>query len=185
MSRYRCTPFLPLLVLVAACGTSQRPDPRLPEPYVRPATFGAGEPRPYGVRIENRSADSVVVFLDGYTGHVRVGDVAGGETRTFPLQGQLVTYPAGLRFHAFGWGDQDHTAITIPMGGGPILDLPIPAERPRPCRIELYVDGVRTAGTLAIDPDLIESVAYREPEDLKPQAGSQCPSLHVTTRSGS
>lgn len=170
-------------VLLAACASGHHPEPELPGPYARPATFGPGETRPYGVRIENRSADSVAVFLDGYTGHVRVGDLAGGESRTFPLRGQLVAFPGGLRFHAFGWGDQHHAAITLPMGDTPILKLAIPSGRPPSCELELFVDGVRAEGLgRSLTAEQIESVRYREPEDLKLETGSRCASLHVTTR---
>ena len=64
------------------------PTPPKPEP-MREADTGTrcpnamwqpGQQRPGGIEIENRSADSVIVFLDRCLGHTRVADLGPNET---------------------------------------------------------------------------------------------------------
>lgn len=187
MRSIRCT--FPLLLGLAlgagACGARSGPSEPAPEltECPLPQVWTPGGRHPVGVRVENESPDSIVVFLRECKGSVRVADVAPGRTRVFPLPERLLAFPGGIRFHTIRHlhdsGQLDLQTVTVPVDTSKIVAIRIPPTKVE-CPLEVYVNGERHHGALRdVDPARIVSVEWRQPEDLAPELGSRCPSLHV------
>lgn len=82
--------------------------------------------RPRRVRIENRTADTLLVWIDRCWRHSRVAIVPPGRIRQPELPRPLPDYPEGLRFFAYA-PDRDRRVGTwvVPADPVPILRLEI------------------------------------------------------------
>lgn len=182
----RVFPLLLGTVLTAgACGARGGPSEPAPEltECPLPQVWTVGGRRPVGLRVENESQDSVVIFLRECKGTVRVADVRPGQTRVFPLPDRLLAFPGGLRFHTIRHepdsGLLDHQTVTVPLDTAKIVAIRIPARRVE-CPVEVYVNGERHHGPLPpLDPARLAGVVWIYPEDPEAPSGSVCPSLHI------
>jgi hypothetical protein len=149
-----------------------------------PMMWVSDDPRPIGIRIRNEEADTVAVFLDRCTGHVRVGDVGPGAVRTFRLKPPLIDYGSGLRFFVYpGMALERFYVESLPVDTARVLELTVSTVRTSQCESKVYVDGEAYAGTLR---DLgLERVAGVHMEYERSGIGLSCPVIHVRTRPAS
>jgi hypothetical protein len=144
------------------------PTPPKPEP-MREADTGTrcpnamwqpGQQRPGGIEIENRSADSVIVFLDRCLGHTRVADLGPNETDVFVLPNGASSYNGLLRFFTYR-GSQKVSALELVQPiGEPYLKLVVPVEARAECP-EVWINGKRSDSQLSRVPrSQIEKVEY-------------------------
>lgn len=146
-----------------------------------PMAWVTDDPRPIGIRIRNEEADTVAVFLDRCTGHVRVGDVGPGAVRTFRLKPPLIDYGSGLRFFVYpGMALERFYVESLPVDTARVLELTVSTSRASPCEAKVYVDGEAYPGTLR---DLgLERIAGVHMEYERSGVGLSCPVIHVRTR---
>lgn len=113
----------------AACGGPPPPVPgpapaqalsACPPPLLR----AAGRVQPSRVRVENRTSDTLVVWLDRCRRHSRLARVAPGASANVRLPDRLVAFPEGLRFHAYTESPARHAGVfVLPVSEVPILEL--------------------------------------------------------------
>ncbi len=161
-------PLLTLSLLVLACGKKKPPAQPTAEP-IREANPGVhcpnamwqvGQERPGGIQVQNRSADSVIVFLDRCLGHTRVGDLGPGETNVFVLPNGAVSYSGLLRFFTYRGPQRIAALELVQPSGDPYLMLVVPEQVRAECP-EVWIDGKKSDSHLSRVPrDQIEKVEY-------------------------
>ena len=156
------------ILLLAAC--AKAPPPPLPPEAARlgvcppPLAFEAGAVVPRWVRLENRMADTLTVFIDRCWRHTLVADVPPGMARQVRLPESVVAYPEGLRFHVFDKRATTHLGVyALPVESRPVLSLVVDGEsRVEQGRLEWYdleeEGSGRGAGRFALGSD--EQGAY-------------------------
>ena len=169
-----------LALLAAACG---KKPPARPAPVpVREATAGIcpnqmwqpGEERPGGVEVENRSADSVIVFLVRCLGSTRVADLGPGETNVFPLPNGALNYNGLIRFRTYRGTKRIFALELARPVGDPYVRLIIPEQTPAECP-EIWIDGKKSESHLGRIPrEQIANVEY-----LPTGAGGECSRIMV------
>ena len=138
-----------------------------------------GQERPGGIEIENRSADSVIVFLDRCLGHTRVADVGPNETDVFVLPNGATSYNGLLRFFTYRGSQKTSALELVQPVGNPYLKLVVPAEV-RPECPEIWIDGKRSESHLSRVPrSQIEKVEY-----VPTGPNGECSRILVTLKSG-
>jgi len=91
-----------------------------------PLLFPEPQLRPRRVRIENRTADTLFVWIDRCWRHSRVAIVPPGRARQPELPRPLPDYPGGLRFFAYAPGRDERVGTwVVPAEPVPILRLDI------------------------------------------------------------
>lgn len=147
-----------------------------------PIIVRAHDPGPVGIRIRNEQADSVAVFLDRCTGHVRVGDVGPGAIRTFRLQPPLFDYGDGLRFFVYpGHTVERFYVASLVVDTARVLELTVRPGTAPACETRVYVDGERYSGSLRdLAPGRIAAV-HMEYVVAASTGDVSCPVLHVRT----
>ena len=118
-----------------------------------------GEERPGGIEIENRSADSVIVFLDRCLGHTRVADIGPNETDVYVMPNGAVSHNGLIRFFTYR-GSQKLSALELVQPvGNPYLKLVLPAEVRSECP-EYWIDGKRSSSLARVPRAQIDKVEY-------------------------
>jgi hypothetical protein len=155
-------PFLLLPLLLAACGGPPAPGTPAPDGNAGvqycppPLVFEPGAPHPVRLRIENRTADTLDVWIDRCWWHTWLASVPPGKYRQPALPDRLITFPEGLRFHAFDMGRRSRYGIYhVPFEERGILTLVLDdgSRVPRDS-LTMYAlegqDAGRTIGTFAV-----------------------------------
>lgn len=127
---------LGLSVLMAAgCGGPAVPPTPVPQGVSAldrcppPLLTSAGSTRARRVRLVNRTADTVTVFIDRCFHHTRVASVSPGGSRLMRLPEPLVAFPEGLRFHAYHASRGEHIGVfTVAVTDAPVIDLLLAAD---------------------------------------------------------
>lgn len=114
----------------AACGGPPAPPSPVPrgisalERCPPPLLAPAGRDPTRRVRFENRTADTLSVFMDRCFQHTRVADVPPGATRLVRLPARLVAFPEGFRFHAFNPTTPEFVGTFVaPVTDEPVMDV--------------------------------------------------------------
>lgn len=151
-----------LLLLLAACGGPPAPGTPRPdrETGVRycppPLVFEPGATRPVRIRLENRTADTLDVWIDRCWWHTWLASVPPGKYRQPALPDRLLTFPEGLRFHAFdARKDRRYGIYHVPFEERGILTLVLDDEGRVPRdSLTMYAlegqDAGRTIGSFAV-----------------------------------
>ena len=155
-----------LTILVAACGKKPPPRPtpvptRETESAICPAQmWQPGEERPGGIQVENRSADSVIVFLVRCLGSTRVADLGPGETNVVALPNGALNYNGLIRFRTYR-GPQRIFGLELAQPlGDPYVRLIIPEQARAECP-EIWIDGKKSESNLGRIPrEQIDNVEY-------------------------
>jgi hypothetical protein len=176
-------PGLLLLVLAAACGKKPPARPT-PVPVRETATgicpsqmWQPGEERPGGIQVENRSADSVIVFLVRCMGGTRVGDLGPRETNVFALPNGALNYNGLIRFRTYRGAQRTFALELAQPVGDPYVRLIIPEQARAECP-EIWIDGKKSESNLGRIPrEQIANVEY-----LPTGPAGECSRIMVTLK---
>jgi hypothetical protein len=172
-----------LVFFLVACGKKPPAQPT-PAP-VHEASAGScpsqmwqpGEKRPGGIQVENRSGDSVIVFLVRCQGSTRVGDLGPGETNVLALPNGALNYSGLIRFRTYR-GPLRLFALELAQPvGDPYLRLIIPEQARAECP-EIWIDGKKSESHLdRIPREQIANIEY-----VPTGPGGECSRIMVTLK---
>jgi len=172
-----------LLMSVVLAGCSSRQEPRRRAAAAPPSLCSLVDLRlaPLGVRVVNRSVDSVTIFTEVCRGHARVGDITAGSTRMFELPKDLVSRAGGVRLMIYRNGSLEGSSIEMLRLERRVFEVEIPKDPPAGCKRVVYVDGKKIAGD---KPEVPRGRIIRVEVLLTEGLDPNCPPLNFITTNG-